>query len=293
MERDKKPFVWVGLIVLNIPALIKFFFFMLTVYTAPEDAANMVGDMSKWVEAVAGWPLWMSLSFTLGSLGLFAWYLFGAAKIIKAFSFLFSKEVRNAEFAILADERKLARVRSAEERLSSIRKYGLERFTRQLWAREIRQQEWFWSELKPPETPKTIVEVDARIAAHGKDYVDFRLSQQYRDMFATGFSRDNGAGRINQLASQFNYPALQTRFNQIRRKWQQTEAERDIESASYFPDDASRDVWREALKSYWAFCQVRDELSRAMHSTSMPEAMPISEEYLPQLPLDTEEETQR
>lgn len=251
-----------------------------------------------WDIADAAWawiatpPLWAAyaLLIVIGISAIAS--ALGSERLIRLTRFLFKKDTRLAEMIALTDERKLARVRSAEERLNHIRKSGLDRLAREHWARVIREQGYFWSDLAPPENPKPMLEMEPQIAMHGKNYIDMRFRQLYHDMFSPNYSRDNGATRIRQMASTLNYQALEARFNENRRKWQQSEPERDLEARSYFPDDVSRKIWKEALCSYWAFNQTRNELSRSLNDFRSPTSLNAPEEYLPRLPLDTATEIQ-
>jgi hypothetical protein len=97
--------VWLGLVVLNIPTAAKFGATVLTIHTAPADAKSFGAAMLAAFQAIAGWPWWLSLTFSVGSLSLFAVYLFGTDGLLRLARFVFRRSYRVAEFRSVVDDK--------------------------------------------------------------------------------------------------------------------------------------------------------------------------------------------
>lgn len=91
----------------NLPGCVKLADATLTAYTAPADASALFMSLLKAVEAISRWPLWLAITFSLGSLGLYAVYLFGADGLLRAWRFIFKQEARLADLGALADDARI------------------------------------------------------------------------------------------------------------------------------------------------------------------------------------------
>ncbi|ESZ87081.1 MAG: hypothetical protein Q27BB25_10995 [Blastomonas sp. CACIA14H2] len=292
MEKPRNRFfVWVGLLAFNAPTAFKFFSAILTAYTAPADTRSLASDMTEFVKGVADWPLWMSLCFSIGSLALYAWSIFGAEGFLKAYAFVFRCEDRAAQLVALRAERASGRVRLVESRLKAMQDKKIDDMGRRLAAKLILEQDWFWKPVQGPIPPLKVAELANRLGTEqGRQMTEMQMRSTYKKQFnAVGASH---VLRVEELAKKLNYPEILRRFEELRSQWQQPTWEIDMEDGAYFPDEAARYDFRHSLRDTWALKELHKELEAAIGSRTSNAGLPIISDFLPRLPQSTGSETQ-
>jgi hypothetical protein len=225
----------------------------------------------------------MQIALTIGTLGVYAAYLFGTRGLQKAYAFVSRKEDRAAQLAALMAERAGAKVRLVEARLTKVQDQKIDAMGRLLAARLIFDQDWFWKRVEAPQPPLKIADLSHQLGSEeSRRATELQMKSTYKKQF-NAVSAEHIA-RVQRLAQQLAYPELLRRFYEIQAQWQPASWETDLEREAYFPDESAREALRNSLRDTWALRELHRELEAAIGPRKHPKVLPILAEYLPILP---------